>query len=113
MYFSITDDGIELGKIQRDLTFLHSCYVDMLREIGENEVADAIEEGRHQQTESEKISKAFSLYFQFVTIVEDNAAVQLRRKLANEYGLARMSGRWGKTLQDLKEKDISENEILK
>jgi len=113
MYFSITDDGIELGKIQRDLTFLHSCYVDMLREIGENEVADAIEEGRHQQTESEKISKAFSLYFQFVTIVEENAAVQLRRKLEDEYGLARISGLWGKTLQDLNEQDISENEILK
>src|SRR6056297_1874395 len=112
MYFSITDDGIELGKIQRDLTFLHSCYVDMLREIGENEVADAIEEGRHQQTESEKISKAFSLYFQFVTLVEENAAVQLRRKLEDESGLARISGLWGISLQDLNEQDISENEIL-
>lgn len=112
MYFSTTDDGIELGKIQDDLTFLHNCYVEMLREIGENDVADAIEKGHHPKVDSEKISKAFSLYFQFITIVEENAAVQLRRKLEDEYGLDRISGLWGKTLQDMYDKKTPEKEIL-
>lgn len=112
MYFSTTDDGIELGKIQHDLTFLHNCYVEMLREIGENHVADAIENGQHSKTDSEKISKAFSLYFQFITIVEENAAVQLRRKLEDEHGLARISGLWGKTLEDLHKSDINEETIV-
>ncbi|MEX0843824.1 MAG: phosphoenolpyruvate carboxylase [Balneolaceae bacterium] len=112
MYFSTTDDGIELGKIQDDLTFLHRCYVNMLREIGEDHAADAIEKGQHTKTDSEKISKAFSLYFQFITIVEENAAVQLRRKLEDEHGLSRISGLWGKTLLDLRNQKISEEEIL-
>ena len=112
MYFSTTDDGIELDKIQNDLAYLHACYVEMLRDIGEDNVADAIEKGHHSKTESEKISKAFSLYFQFITIVEENAAVQLRRKLEDEYGLARISGLWGKTLQELKDQSITEQNIL-
>ncbi|MFP8490006.1 phosphoenolpyruvate carboxylase [Gracilimonas sp. Q87] len=113
MYFSTTDDGIELEKIQNDLTFLHNCYVEMLRGIGEDQVANAIEQGHHSRSDSEKISKAFSLYFQFITIVEENAAVQLRRKLEDEYGLARISGLWGKTLQDLSDQKTPEKEIVK
>ncbi|HBQ58746.1 MAG TPA: phosphoenolpyruvate carboxylase, partial [Balneolaceae bacterium] len=112
MYFSTTDDGIELEKIKDDLTYLHNCYVEMLREIGEEEVAGAIEEGHHSKTNSEKISKAFSLYFQFITIVEENAAIQLRRKLEDEHGLSRISGLWGKTLQNLDDQKVSETEIL-
>ncbi|HKK26327.1 MAG TPA: phosphoenolpyruvate carboxylase, partial [Gracilimonas sp.] len=112
MYFSTTDDGIELEKIQNDLTYLHNCYVEMLRDIGEEQVANAIEEGHHSKSDSEKISKAFSLYFQFITIVEENAAVQLRRKLEDEYGLDRISGLWGKTLQDLSDQKVPENDIL-
>jgi len=112
MYFSTTDDGIELGKIQDDLTFLHNCYVEMLREIGENDVANAIEKGSHPTAGSEKISKAFSLYFQFITIAEENAAVQLRRKLEDKYGLARISGLWGKTMQDLYHQKRSAQDIL-
>src|SRR6056297_2969001 len=112
MYFSTTDDGIELGKIQDDLTYLHNCYVEMLREIGEEDVADAIEKGSHPKAGSEKISKAFSLYFQFITIAEENAAVQLRRKLEDKYGLARISGLWGKTMQDLHDQKTSAHDIL-
>ena len=112
MYFSTTDDGIELGKIQDDLTYLHNCYVEMLREIGEDDVADAIEKGSHPKAGSEKISKAFSLYFQFITIAEENAAVQLRRKLEDKYGLARISGLWGKTMQDLYEQKTCAHDIL-
>ncbi|SMO54608.1 phosphoenolpyruvate carboxylase [Gracilimonas mengyeensis] len=112
MYFSTTDDGIELGKIQDDLTFLHRCYVDMLRELGEDQVAEAIEDGKHSKSDSEKISKAFSLYFQLITIVEENAAVQLRRKLEDEYGLDRISGLWGKILSELRDHKLSEEDIL-
>lgn len=112
MYFSTTDDGIELSKIQDDLTYLHNCYVEMLREIGENSIAGAVENGDYSEKESEKISKAFSLYFQFITIVEENAAIQLRRKLEEEYGLSRISGLWGKTLEELKDQNISEQEVF-
>ncbi|MFU8860800.1 MAG: phosphoenolpyruvate carboxylase [Cyclonatronaceae bacterium] len=112
MYFSTTDDSIELQKISDDLTFLHECYISMLRETGEHEVASVLagKPGKPGQpgkdADSEKLSKAFTLYFQLVTIVEENAAIQLRRRLEDEFGLARISGLWGKTLLNLKESGI-------
>lgn len=115
MYFSTTDDSIQLDKIRNDLSFLHHCFVDMLHDIDEHDVARVLngEQSREEdvQARPETISKAFSLYFQFITIAEENAAVQLRRSLEDEHGLTRISGLWGKTLQSLKQSGISEADI--
>jgi phosphoenolpyruvate carboxylase len=111
MYFSTTDDSIELQKIHDDLAFLHSCFTDVLRELGEDEVVRSLEGNRDTAAEPDKLSRAYSLYFQFITIAEENAAVQLRRKLENEYGLARISGLWGRTLKDLRETGVSPDRI--
>ncbi|MCC5908088.1 MAG: phosphoenolpyruvate carboxylase [Balneolaceae bacterium] len=113
MYFSTTDDSIELQKIREDLTYLQHCFILMLRESGENEIADLLNGKKDLQSynNSEKLSKAFTLSFQFMTIVEENAAVQLRRKLEDEHGLERISGLWGRTLNDLKSAGFTGNEI--
>lgn len=113
MYFSTTDDSIELQKIRDDLSFLHGCFIQMLRESGENEVADVLDGKKSLKSykNPEKLSKASTLSFQFMTIVEENAAVQLRRKLEDEYGLARISGLWGRTLKDLKSAGFSGEQI--
>lgn len=111
MYFSVTDDSIELEKIKDDLHFLHNCFVKMLRESGEDEIASLLNNNSFTGVESHKISKAFSLYFQIITIVEENASVQLRRKLETTHGLHRISGLWGRTLKDLKEGGVSGEEI--
>lgn len=116
MYFSTTDDGIDLDKIQHDSSYLLACYSSMLTELGEVELANAIngeEYAHNEHVAPEKLSKALSLYFQFVTIVEENAAVQLRRKLEKQYGLARISGLWAKVLEDLKSKGYKDVEIAK
>lgn len=116
MYFSTTDDGIDLDKIQNDTSYLLACYTSMLTDLGEHELANAIkgEEYTHNENVApEKLSKALSLYFQLVTIVEENAAVQLRRKLEKQYGLARISGLWAKVLEDLKFKGFKDSEIAK
>lgn len=34
MYFSTTDDSIDLQKVQDDITFLNNCFTDMLGELG-------------------------------------------------------------------------------
>ncbi len=111
MYFSTTDDSIELQKVQDDLNFLNSCYIEMLREIGETDVASLLGGHADASVSPEKLSKALSLYFQFITIAEENASVQLRRKLEEEHGLSRISGLWGKTLLNLKSQGVSEKLI--
>ncbi|MCH8568121.1 MAG: phosphoenolpyruvate carboxylase [Balneolales bacterium] len=111
MYFSTTDDSIELGKIREDMQFLHETYVSMLREAGEGEIADMLDGKSSMGSKPDKLSKAFALYFQLITIVEENGSVQLRRRLEDEHGISRISGLWGKTLTQLKENGVSEDKI--
>jgi len=140
MYFSTTDDSLDLEKIQNDINYLRDCFGQMLTDIGEADIAayikgdsfetssksqaevmalpaDRLQDGRIAESarpaDTKKISKASSLYFQFVTIAEENAAVQLRRKLENQHGLDRVSGLWGKTLQNLKQSGKSAEEIAR
>ena len=102
MYFSTTDDSLDLQKIQDDITYLRNCFIDMLRDLGEEDVIRHLEGDHDAEVDPDKLSKAFSLYFQLITIVEENAAVQLRRKLENMHGPERISGLWGRILHDLK-----------
>ncbi len=113
MYFSTTDDSIELQKIRDDFSYLQNCFIQMLLETGEDEIADVLDDRKSLKSfgNSEKLSKAFTLSFQLMNIVEENAAVQLRRKLEDEYGLSRISGLWGRTLQDLKSTGFSDEQI--
>jgi len=113
MYFSTTDDSIQLQKIRKDFSYLQDCFIQMLRKTGENETADVLDGKTNLKSfeNSEKLSKAFTLSFQFMTIVEENAAVQLRRKLEDEHGLSRISGLWGKTLRDLKSAGFTGEQI--
>ena len=106
MYFSTTDDSINLQKVQDDISFLHQCYIKMLEGIGEHQIIRQIEGDYDAEADPDKVSKAFSLYFQLITIVEENAATQLRRKLEDTHGLDRISGLWGRTLVELKKQNI-------
>ena len=113
MYFSTTDAGIALQKIQDDLAYLHEVFVEMLTDLGEQQVIRQLEGDYQADASPAAVSKAFSLYFQFITIVEENAAVQLRRRLEEEYGLERVSGLWARTLADLKAAGIPEDQIAR
>ena len=111
MYFSTTDDSLDLQKIQDDITYLRNCFIDMLRDLGEEDVIRQLEGDHDAQADPDKLSKAFSLYFQLITIVEENAAVQLRRKLENMHGPERISGLWGRILHDLKKTGLKAEDI--
>jgi len=111
MYFSTTDDSLDLQKIQDDINFLRNCFIDMLRDLGEEDVIRHLEGDHDTEADPDTLSKAFSLYFQLITIVEENAAVQLRRKLENRHGPERISGLWGRILHDLKKTGHSAEDI--
>jgi phosphoenolpyruvate carboxylase len=111
MYFSTTDDSIELSRIREDLDFLHGCYVEMLASLGEEAIVRQLSGDAAAEADPVKLSKAFSIYFQLINIVEENASVQLRRKLEDEHGLARISGLWAATLKSLRQKGLTAGEI--
>ncbi len=111
MYFSTTDDKLDLQKIQDDITYLHSCFIDLLEDLGEQDVIKRLEGEESNGADPSKLSKAYSLYFQLISIVEENAAIQLRRKLEDQKGPSHISGLWGRILADLKDKNLSQNQI--
>ncbi len=59
MYFSSTDDSIELSRIKSDIEFLRNCFTESLRSLGENQVADGIEGKIDFFDNPEKLTKAF------------------------------------------------------
>lgn len=107
---NITDDSIDLNKIQGDLAYMLDCFREVLEELGEGELFQELSKHATNE-ESLRTPKVYSLYFQLLNIVEENASAQLRRKLETEFGTDRLSGLWGKQLKELKEAGFSAEQI--
>lgn len=103
-------------KIDSDLRFLLECFREVLCELGENEVASIIpwrDDSRscNHQVAGERTFQLYTIAFQLLGMVEENAAVQVRRMVESENGLSSERGLWGNTLLKLKADGYTENEI--
>lgn len=102
-----------LAKIDRDLRFLMTCFRDVLEELGERELAGSLpwlEPGprpRRRRAAPERLQQAYSIAFQILNLVEENAAAQTRRLRESEHGLAGESGLWGQALRRLRDAGAS------
>lgn len=105
-------------KIAQDRQFMLHCYTDMLHQIGEHEMAQWIETSQltdawhANPSASEKIIQASSIYFQLMTLVEENAATQYRRKLENQHHESAIRGSWAEAFKQWKDAGISEDNML-
>ncbi|MEI6691290.1 MAG: phosphoenolpyruvate carboxylase [Chlorobium sp.] len=107
---------IDFEKAERDFMFLLQCFQEVLRDLGENILADHLPcQNTGMEIEnypsSERTLQAFSIFFQLLNMAEENSAAQNRRALEAEHGLSHLTGLWGKTLLRLKELGISETTI--
>ncbi|SNB46302.1 phosphoenolpyruvate carboxylase [Geobacter sp. DSM 9736] len=113
----MTDETMLLHeKINADLRFLLECLEEVLFEIGEGEVAALIpwRENSHSPSFPVSIERACQLYsisFQLLGMVEENAAVQVRRVIETARGPSHERGLWGNTLLRLKDDGFGEDEI--
>lgn len=109
----------DFQKISDDRRFIIDCYTEMLTRINENDVVDLInntsKEVKIEDTKlsSEKIIQSLSIYFQLMTLVEENAATQYRRKLEDQEKITAIRGSWGEALNFWKNSSVSEEEMLK
>lgn len=106
---SVTAD---MDKIDHDLVFVMTCFREVLEEIGEVALAAALpwrtQPGVPTETvEPIKLAQAYSISFQLLTVVEENAVIQYRRELDAEAQSAQLSGLWDQTLHDLKALGVS------
>lgn len=107
---------IDPDKVERDLSFLMQCFREVLEEAGEHALARSLPwQGADvpplDVLPSERLSQAYSIAFQLLSMVEQNAAVQHQRTSEAEHGLTAMQALWGQCLQQLTERQISDRQI--
>jgi phosphoenolpyruvate carboxylase len=107
---------IDPDKVDHDLGFLMQCFREVLEEEGEHKLAHSLPwQGFTAPPAdikpSERLAQAYSIAFQLLNMVEQNAAVQRQRLTESEQGLAAMQALWGQCLQQVQERDISDRQI--
>ncbi|WP_373492731.1 phosphoenolpyruvate carboxylase [Aquiflexum sp.] len=106
-------------KIDADMSFLTNCFKKVLISLGETGLIGLIE----QRIDSDKLAdlgpdleekqiQVLSIYLQLMNLVEENAAVQFRRKNADEIGMAGIRGSWSETFERWKKQGLEESQIL-
>jgi phosphoenolpyruvate carboxylase len=102
----------DLDKVQRDLAYLLDRFGEVLRQLGEHAVADALpaptDVGTLPAPETENLettalAQAMSIAFQLRTMAEENAAVQYRRDREREAGLTAVPALFGHGLTELRD----------
>lgn len=104
-------------KIINDRNFIIDCYVEMLSRINEYNVVELIKNNSFSeldngQLSSDKIIQSLSIYFQLMTMVEENAATQYRRKMENEKEIYSIRGSWAEAFKLWKDQGVAEKEML-
>jgi len=105
-------------KTAEDRQFIINCYTEMLTRINENEVVDLINGNLQEVTteknelSSEKTIQSLSIYFQLITLVEENAATQYRRRLEDQDKITTIRGSWAEAFNIWKNANVSEDEML-
>lgn len=106
-------------KIKEDSSFIISCYKEMLSRIGEEKIVKLIESSEssgdtidNNNVVDEKVIQSFGIYFQLITLIEENAGAQYRREMENVEGVSSIRGSWGETFKIWKKEGITEDKMI-
>jgi len=105
-------------KITKDRKFIIDCYLEMLSRINELDVISLIRNAPKISStiaiklSSEKITQSLSIYFQLMTLVEENAATQYRRKVEDFEKITSIRGSWAETIKIWKDASVQEDVML-
>lgn len=105
----------DFAKVDQDIHFLIQCLREVLEENGEFAVAAALpwQDGQAPSAgiDPVKLTQAYSIAFQLLNIVEENAVVQYRRQLERQDAINLLSGLWSQNLAALKEQGATGAEV--
>ncbi|WP_029034610.1 phosphoenolpyruvate carboxylase [Salinimicrobium terrae] len=106
------------NKIEEDMQYLTDCFQQVLNDLGEHELANLLTKHEDLQDSfstdlvlEEKQIQVLSIYLQLMNLVEENAAVQYRRKLVNNKGMDAVRGSWSETFKRWKEQGLTETQM--
>ncbi len=113
-----TNSNKAFNKIEKDMQFLTDCFQQVLKNLGEHELAGLLT--KHEDLKDsfstnpaleEKQIQVLSIYLQLMNLVEENAAVQYRRRLVDKTGMQSVRGSWSETFQRWKDQGLKENQM--
>ena len=95
-------------KINSDVEFLMECFREVLAELGQPELAAALpwSEGGQDQPLPPLVGQAYSVAFQLLNLVEENAAAQTRRKREQTGHVTSPSGTSRFTIENVSSRSI-------
>ncbi len=104
------------AKVDQDLAFLMQCFRDVLEDAGEHALARALpwQDAAPAHTagvSTERLVQAYTIAFNLLSMVEQNASVQHRRATEAEHGLAAIRALWGQCLQELHTQGLTDAQI--
>jgi phosphoenolpyruvate carboxylase len=105
-----------LEKIRKDLDFVLECFEEVLCELGEEELSRQLALRRGGRLDRSapsprRTAQAISIAFQLLNMVEENAAVQMRRRIEAQGQLGEVSGLWPQNLARLKSSGMTDRQI--
>lgn len=105
-------------RIDRDMAYLTGCFREVLEELGENDLATIL---AHQDSDTDappvapgviaREMQVYSILFQLLNLVEENAAIQARRHRVAKLGYLDEPGLWGHTLRQFRDQGVDEADI--
>ena len=106
-------------KITINRHFIINCYVKMLSRINEHDIIQLINSEskdvssiKNSNIPIEKVVQSLSIYFQLMTLVEENAATQYRRAMENEAHVADIRGSWAEAFKLWKDQGVDEATMI-
>ncbi len=95
---------VDPAKVDRDLDYMLTCFQEVLAEAGEDDLIQHLpwrgtSTGASPMTR--RFAQAYSIAFQLLNMVEQNAVVQYRRAIETSNGLTAVSALWGQSLQQI------------
>lgn len=106
----------DFNKVDDDIQFLIQCFREVLTETGDPALAAALPWGDEPAALPDgidplRLTQAYSIAFQLLNIVEENAVVQYRRQLEKDDSVSRISGLWSQNLALLKQHGLLDQQI--
>ena len=104
--------------MDRDLAFMMECFVEVLEQLGHKDIAGTLpwmgkRKLRGVQIFSYRGVQAYSIAFQLLNMVEENASAQSKRIREDKNGLASDPGTWGKTFNRLRDQGLTDKQVAK
>jgi len=109
---NLRQEGFTL--IDNTLTFLVDSLSDALTSLGEDELIPFLP-WRNETPEStppEGTQQLYSIGFQLLNMVEERVSAAIRREREKELGADSVRGLWARTLKDMKDLGLDEDQIL-